>query len=95
MDQHRRTIIDDGTSQCIATVAGGGILINSVWSVAHDIHAGRLVRILPRWEPAGASVLWLIYPRSNVLTPKVRCFMDFILWARLPDRWLPCPEGKA
>jgi hypothetical protein len=21
----------------------------------------------------------LIYPRSNVLTPKVRCFMDFLI----------------
>lgn len=92
---HCRTIIDDGASQRIATVAGGGISINSVWSVAHDLRAGRLVRILPRWELAGASVLWLIYPRSNVLTPKVRCFMDFILGARLPDRWLLCPDGKA
>ncbi|WP_108502503.1 LysR family transcriptional regulator [Paracoccus indicus] len=92
---HCRTIIDDGASQRIATVAGGGISINSVWSVAHDLRAGRLVQILPRWELAGASVLWLIYPRSNVLTPKVRCFMDFILGARLPDRWLLCPDGKA
>ena len=92
---HCRTIIDDGASQRIATVAGGGISINSVWSVAHDLRAGRLVRILPGWELAGASVLWLIYPRSNVLTPKVRCFMDFILGARLPDRWLLCPDGKA
>lgn len=83
-----RTIIDDGASQRIATVAGGGISINSLWSVAHEIRAGRLVNILPEWQLAGASVLWLIYPRSNVLTPKVRCFMDFLLGAQLENRWL-------
>lgn len=25
------------------------------------------------------SVLWLIYPRTNVLTPKTRVFMDFLI----------------
>lgn len=74
-----RMILDDGTSQRLATLAGMGISINSLWSVAHDIEAGRLVRVLPDWRLHDQSVLWLIYPRSNVLTPKVRCFMDFLI----------------
>ena len=82
-----RTILDDGTSQRLATLAGGGISINSLWSVAHELRAGRLVRILPDWRLADDSVLWLIYPRSNVLTPKVRCFMDFLLQALKSDLW--------
>lgn len=77
-----RTILDDGTSQRLATLAGMGISINSLWSVAHDIEAGRLIRVMPEWQLHDQSVLWLIYPRSNVLTPKVRSFMDFLV-ARL------------
>ena len=74
-----RTILDDGTSQRLATLAGMGISINSLWSVAQDIEEGRLVRVLPDWRLHDQSVLWLIYPKSNVLTPKVRCFMDFLI----------------
>ncbi|MEQ6204707.1 LysR family transcriptional regulator [Sulfitobacter sp. HNIBRBA2951] len=77
-----RTILDDGTSQRLATLAGMGVSINSLWSVRHDIKAGRLVHVLPDWRLHDQSVLWLIYPKSNVLTPKVRCFMDFLV-ARL------------
>ena len=74
-----RIILDDGTSQRLATLEGMGIAINSLWSVAQDIEAGRLVRVLPDWRLHDQSVLWLIYPKSNVLTPKVRCFMDFLI----------------
>lgn len=83
-----RTILDDGTAQRIATLAGGGISVNSLWSVAHEIRAGRLVHLLPDWRLDDASVLWLIYPRSNVLTPKVRVFMDFLLAELTPAPWL-------
>ncbi|TDL86075.1 LysR family transcriptional regulator [Meridianimarinicoccus aquatilis] len=74
-----RTVLDDGTSQRLATLSGMGISINSLWSVAHDLAAGSLVRVLPEWALNDQSVLWLIYPKSNVLTPKVRCFMDFLI----------------
>ncbi|MEN8657877.1 MAG: LysR substrate-binding domain-containing protein [Marivita sp.] len=74
-----RTILDDGTSQRLATLEGMGISINSLWSVAQDLDARHLVRVLPDWRLHDQSVLWLIYPKSNVLTPKVRCFMDFLI----------------
>lgn len=74
-----RMILDDGTSQRLATLEGLGISINSLWSVAQDVRAGRLLRVLPDWCLNDQSVLWLIYPKSNVLTPKVRCFMDFLI----------------
>jgi DNA-binding transcriptional LysR family regulator len=74
-----RTVLDDGTSQRLATLAGLGISINSLWSVAHDLAAEKLMQILPEWRLNDQSVLWLIYPKSNVLTPKVRCFMDFLI----------------
>ncbi|MHA6345973.1 LysR family transcriptional regulator [Roseivivax sp. CAU 1761] len=80
-----RTIVDDGDAQREATLAGAGLSMNSLWNVAHEIAAGRLVRVLPDWKMNDRSVLWLVYPRSNVLTPKTRIFMDFLI-GRLASR---------
>jgi len=85
-----RIMVDDGASQRGATVAGVGISINSLWNVAHEFAAGRLVRVLPGWRLNQQTVLWLVYPRSNVLTPKTRIFMDFLI-DRLGNR----PEWSA
>ncbi|MEM8540478.1 MAG: LysR substrate-binding domain-containing protein [Pseudomonadota bacterium] len=82
-------IFDDGLSQKRATVAGAGISLNSLWSVHKQLASGELKRVLPEFEGADQNVLWLIYPKSNILSPKVRVFMDFLI-ARIgknPD-WL-------
>ena len=74
-----RLIIDDGHCQKLATIAGAGISLNSLWSVHREISSGQLVRVLPdRWIDDGA-VLWLMYPQSNVLTAKVRVLIDFLI----------------
>lgn len=74
-----RMVIDDGASQRIATMAGAGISINSLWNVTQELETGQLIRVLPDWKLDDRSVLWLVYPRSNVLTTKTRVFMDFLL----------------
>jgi DNA-binding transcriptional LysR family regulator len=74
-----RLILDDGLSQKIATIAGAGISINSIWSAYQELRDGRLVRVLPDYQMADNSALWLVYPKTNVLSPKVRVFMDFLL----------------
>jgi len=37
------------------------------------------IDVLPDYEVDDQSVLWLVYPKSNVLTVKVRVLMDFLL----------------
>lgn len=74
-----RLVVDDGLSQKVATLAGGGISINSLWSVHREMADGSLVRVLPDHEIDGPSALWLVYPKSNVLTSKVRVFIDFLM----------------
>ena len=74
-----RLMVDDGLSQKLATIAGAGISVNSQWIVYSEIADGRLVRVLPDYTVADQSVLWLVYPKSNVLSAKVRIFMDFLL----------------
>lgn len=74
-----RLVLDDGLSQKLATLAGAGISSNSLWSVHRELGDGSLVRVLPDYEVDDRSVLWLVYPKSNVLTAKVRILIDFLL----------------
>ncbi|MCG7521635.1 LysR family transcriptional regulator [Ruegeria sp. Ofav3-42] len=72
-------VIDDGHSHKIATLAGAGISPNSLWSIHKELSSGDLVRVLPEYECVADTALWLIYPQANVLSAKVRIFMDFLL----------------
>lgn len=74
-----RLVVDDGLTQKLATIAGAGISVNSLWSVHREIADGSLVRVLPDYVVDDQTGLWLVYPKSNVLTAKVRVFIDFLL----------------
>lgn len=74
-----RIVCDDGASIRIATLAGIGISMNSLWNVHGELHDGSLVRVLPDHSVEDRSAIWLVYPKSNVLTAKVRVFIDFLL----------------
>ncbi|MEO0394328.1 MAG: LysR substrate-binding domain-containing protein, partial [Pseudomonadota bacterium] len=73
-----RLVLDDGLSLKQATLAGAGIAINSLWSVRDALNAGTLIRVLPNFTVADGTKLWLIYPKANVLSAKVRVFIDFL-----------------
>ncbi len=72
-------ILNDGLTQKLTTLDGAGISINSLWAVQQEIANGALTRILPDFELADKPLLWLIYPKSNVVSAKVRVFMDFLI----------------
>jgi DNA-binding transcriptional LysR family regulator len=72
-------IVNDGLTQKLTTLDGGGISINSVWAVRNELADGSLTRVLPDFELANKPALWLIYPKSNVVSAKVRVFMDFLI----------------
>lgn len=74
-----RLIIDDGLSYKIATMAGAGIALHGLWSVHRELAAGTLVQVLPDYRMETEPALWLVYPKSNVLTAKVRAFIDFLV----------------
>ena len=78
MAGHRLTI-DDGLSYKIATRCGAGIAIHSLWSVHKELAEGSLVQVLPEYRMDAEPALWLVYPKSNVLTAKVRVFIDFLI----------------
>lgn len=73
------TVCDDGASMRLATVAGVGIAMSSLWSIHKNLKDGSLVRVLPDYEINDGSAIWLVYPKANVLTRKVRVFIDFLV----------------
>ncbi len=72
-------ILNDGLTQKLTTLNGAGISINSLWAVQKEIAEGTLTPVLPEYELANKPALWLIYPKSNVVSAKVRVFMDFLI----------------
>lgn len=74
-----RLVVDDGLSQKLVTMAGAGISANALWSVYQELQSGALVRVLPEYIVDDQAAIWLVYPKSNVLTTKVRVFIDFLL----------------
>ncbi|WP_203300822.1 LysR substrate-binding domain-containing protein [Marinobacter sediminum] len=63
----------------IATMEGAGIAIHALWSVHRELAEGTLIQVLPDYQMDAEPALWLVYPKSNVLTAKVRVFIDFLL----------------
>ena len=74
-----RVVCDDGATMRIAAVDGVGIGMNSLWSIQAELDSGALVRVLPDFELDDGAAIWLVYPKSNALTAKVRVFIDFLL----------------
>lgn len=71
--------LNDGQSLKAATRAGAGICAGSLWLVHDALSDGTLTRVLPDWQLADDTALWLLYPQANMLSAKSRAFMDFLL----------------
>lgn len=74
-----RIVCDDGASMRIAAKAGVGICMSSIWIIHTELKDGTLVRVLPDYEIDDQAAIWLVYPKSNVLTAKVRVFIDYLI----------------
>lgn len=68
---------DDMTFVYRVAVAGAGIALLPSFQVQADIDAGRLVRVLPRWQHVGAA-LWVVTPSKRFVPRKVAAFRDFL-----------------
>ena len=78
-DAKARIKCDDGAGTRLATLAGVGISMSSIWSIHRELSEGSLVRVLPEYEVNDGSAVWLVYPKSNVMTAKVRVMIDFLV----------------
>ena len=72
-----RASVPDPTVNHQLTLAGAGVASLSQAMVRADIEAGRLVRLLPDWEPEPVE-LHAFYPSRLSASPKVRAFLEFL-----------------
>lgn len=68
---------DNGDALRELTAAGAGISINALWSVYKHLKDGRLVQVLPDHSILDDASIWAVYPSTNVVTPKIRVFIDY------------------
>lgn len=65
-------------------IDGHGIVERSEWSVAEDLRAGRLIRVLPDWALPDADIVALLNPRA-VRASRMDAFLDRLA-AEMPGR---------
>ncbi|MEQ5843664.1 LysR family transcriptional regulator [Paraburkholderia acidicola] len=58
-----------------ATLSGGGFALLTDFSIAADVKAGRLVRLLPDWTTASAAIQ-AVFPPTSYPPAKVRALID-------------------
>lgn len=72
-----RVSVPDPTINYQLALAGAGVALLAQSVVQQDVEQGRLIRILPEWEPAPVE-LHALYPSRLDSSPKVRAFLGFL-----------------
>ncbi|WP_386176693.1 LysR family transcriptional regulator [Sulfitobacter sp. R86518] len=75
---HVRLRMDSAEGLRAAALAGMGIALLPMALVKDDLHAGRLVRVLPDVE-CGEVPIIALYPHKKFLEPRVRRFIDALV----------------
>lgn len=68
---------DNGDAVRELCMAGHGITMSSTWSVYQQLKSGELVEILQQTPYQSDTAIWVLYPSSRLVAPKVRAFIDF------------------
>ena len=68
---------NNGRMLAAMAVAGVGISLEPDFIVADEVRAGRLVRVLPDYQPP-RSPISAVYPSRRHLSAKVRSFVDYL-----------------
>jgi DNA-binding transcriptional LysR family regulator len=94
IDVSPRFAFNDGPACRAAAVAGNGIVRLPQLALQDHVNKGELVRLLPDWYSAAAS-LHLLFPANARRVPRVRVFIDWIqaLFADLAPSRAPHLNG--
>ena len=71
--------INDGGAVRDAACAGLGVALMATWCAADELRSGALVPALPEYPLVSTQTLWVLYPSSRELAPKVRVFIDWLV----------------
>jgi DNA-binding transcriptional LysR family regulator len=78
IDVSCRHIVNNGQALLTLAVAGMGILLQPASLVREALASGRLVHLLPDYEPP-MHHMHILYAPDRRITPKLRSFLDFIV----------------
>lgn len=67
-------------------LAGGGIMLRSLWDIAPQLAAGQLKRVLPAWAMHDADIHWLA-PWQARTPRRLRLLMDFLAERFREEPW--------
>ena len=77
MQHTPRYVADDLLTLRLAALAGTGMCWLPSYMCEDDLRQGRLVRLLPDWQPP-RGLVHAVFPSRRGLTPAVRRFLDFL-----------------
>lgn len=72
-----RLVTDDMAALRAAAIAGVGAVRLPTLTIWEDLQAGRLVTILPDWQPP-SEIVHAVFPSRRGLLPSVRALLDFL-----------------
>ena len=75
IEPESRLIADSGEAQRAAALAHGGIMQGAHYAVQDLLDAGKLARILEKFEWTGPP-MGAVYPPNRFVSPKVKVFLD-------------------
>jgi DNA-binding transcriptional LysR family regulator len=81
---HGRIAISSALAVREAALQGAGIVELNSYLVGPDLLSGRLVRLLPDFEPKELSI-YAVFPQRRYLAPKVQVFLDAMLARMTPE----------
>ena len=79
-------VANNGDALLQAALAGQGLILQPTFIVGDALRGGGLVQLLPDW-PARDLYAHAVYPAARNLSPKVRCFVDFLVERFGPAPW--------
>lgn len=85
-----RYVADDLLTLRFAVLQGIGATYLPTYMCADDLHAGRLVQLLPGWAPPSGQ-LHAVFASRRGLLPAVRRFLDFLGEHVRSDQPVDCP----
>ncbi|MDH2996997.1 LysR family transcriptional regulator [Pasteurellaceae bacterium LFhippo2] len=69
--------LNDGDARLQMVLADCGIALLPDWLIEKEIHAGRLVQILPEWTPPSEPI-YVLWQKKLHLQPKVKAIVDVL-----------------
>lgn len=73
------TRASDGEAVRMLAETGMGITIKSLWNAHQALKDGRLVEVLPEFPLENQAAIWALYPPTQIVPPKVRVMIDYLL----------------